>query len=158
MIEIKAIELTEENFKEFGYLLSTSKMKPLENTELAYWGKVAQLNMGETISTGILYGLDREPVIKSLERHINTPEILVAIEGNSIILFGKPKQGIENIDDLRAFYIKQGDAFAIHPKTWHWVAVPVGSKISKFLVVFASGTEEKDLEVRDLPEAIMLSL
>ena len=157
MKEIKAMELTAENFRDYGCLLSSSSAQPLaQNSELTYWGKVCELKMGDVASTGILYGHDREPVIKSLERHVSTPEVLVALEGDSIILFGKPAPDIGNIDDLKAFYIKQGDAFAMHPGTWHWVGIPVGGKSSKFLVVFASGTEANDLEVRDLQEEIKI--
>ena len=133
-------------------------MEPMANdSEITYWGKVSQLKMGDVVSTGVLYTHKREPVIKCLERHVNTPEVLVALEGDSVICFGKPsREGQVGIDGLQAFYIKQGDAFAMHAGTWHWAAVPVKGELSKFLVLFALGTEANDLEVRDLAENLKI--
>ena len=45
----------------------------------------------------------------------------------------------------------------MHAGTWHWVPVPVNREESKFLVVFASGTEAEDLEIRDLPDNIKVN-
>jgi len=113
--------------------------------------------MGKDVSTGILYGHKREPVIKSLERHVDTVEVLVALEGDSAILFAKPSYEFEEgYENFKAFYLRQGDAFAMHRGTWHWIAVPISGDICKFLVMFASGTETNDIEVRNLSEPIKI--
>ena len=156
---IKPGVLTLEVFKEYGHILNLSQGEPLaSNEEITYWGKITELKMSQVISTGILYAHKRECTINSFERHVNTPEILVALEGDSIICFCKPSVSNISIDlnDARAFYIRQGDVIAMHPGTWHWAGFPQNCESSKFLVLFASGTEANDLEVRDLSEAIKI--
>ena len=111
MKEITAVGLTPENFKDYGQILSISKGDPMaDNQEFVYWGKVTELAMTEKVSTGILVCRKREGLIKSLERHTRTPEILVALEGNSLICMAKPESivGADRIAGIQAFYVRQG--------------------------------------------------
>lgn len=157
---LKAIELTNDNFKDYGYIISSSNSNPMaDNDEFLYLGKVSELNMSGNTSTGILIAHKREYLIKKLERHVNTPEILVALEGDSIICLAKPAlEENDKVEGFKAFYIKQGDAFAMHAGTWHWIPIPVSAENSKFLVLFASGTEDNDLVVKDLEMGFKISL
>lgn len=163
MKEIKAIELTPENFKDYGVIISKTKSKPwTENEEITYWGKVLELKISEVVSTGILVNNKREPLVNKMERHVSTPEMLVALEGDSIICMARPScycrccsSGIEGI---KAFYLRQGDAIVMHAGTWHWASYPVDCEASKILVVFASGTEDKDMEIQELDEEVKLNL
>lgn len=159
MKKIKALKLTDDSFADYGYVISQTQEAPIaDNAELTYWGKVSQLKMSDVVSTGIMYAHKRLPIIKSLERHIKTPEILAILEGDSVILFGKSsKEGIDE-ESLKAFYIKQGDAIAMYEGTWHWVGIPVDCDVSKFLVLFACNTEDEDLEVKDLTEEVEIVL
>ena len=131
-----------------------------DTEEFAYWGKITELEMTEKVSTGFLVCRKREGVIKSLERHTRTPEILVALEGDSLICMARPESlsGADQIEGIQAFHVRQGEAFVMHVGTWHWVPFPISQEESKFLVVFASGTEADDLEVRDLADVIKISL
>jgi ureidoglycolate hydrolase len=158
MKELKAVELTGESFKDYGYVVSSVSGEPMaDNAEFKYWGKVSELKMSEFASTGVLLCLKRELIVKQFERHVHTPEMLVALEGNSIICFAKPSvQGKNQIEAIRAFKVKQGTAIAVHEGAWHWIPYPVDCKESKFLVVFASGTEANDLEVKELDEEITI--
>ena len=156
-MELKALPLTQENFKDYGYVLDSTQEPPMaDNAEFRYWGKVTKLKMGEVVSTGVLFGHMREPVVKSLERHLKTPEVMVAYEGDSLICVAKPMANSDKIEDVRVFVIKQGQAFAMHAGTWHWVPFPTNDKMCKFLVMFASETEANDMDVRNLPEEIRI--
>lgn len=155
MKTIKPQSLTAAAFKPFGQVLSLACGKPMaRNTELTYWGKVAQFGMGAKLSTGVLLGHKRSPVVTQLERHVHTPEVLVATEGESVICFGAPS-GKGNITKIKAFRIREGDAFCMHTGTWHWVAFPK-AKQCKFLVLFAAGTEARDLQIRPLNESLRI--
>lgn len=105
-MKILPMELNRENFKDYGFVISSGAGAPMaENTELTFWGKISEFNMGETLSSGILIGHEREPVIKSLERHVKTPEMLVALEGDSVICFARPlEEGKEKIEGVKAFF------------------------------------------------------
>ncbi len=153
-MRIKPLEFNNENFGDFGYILSSPAGTPMaENEELIYWGRVTEFGMGSAISTGVLIVNKRPPVLKSFERHLSTPEILVATEGQSVICFAKPGSGGE-AKDVKTFLVKQGDAFVMHPGCWHWAGYPVGCDKAKLLVIFAKGTEENDLEIIDLAEEV----
>ena len=158
MLELKTIELTAENFRDYGHVISTSSALPTaQNSELTYWGKVSEFKIISPVSTGILLGHEREKVVKSFERHLKTPEMLVALEGESVICFAKPSAaGSDEITGIKAFTLKQGDAFVMNPGTWHWVAFPTNAEKCKFLVLFAEGTEACDLQIKDLPQEIKL--
>jgi len=160
MQEIKAIELTKESFKDYGYIMTNAEGEPLlKNIEFTYWGGISNFKIDSNISTGILYVHDRPLALTKLERHINSPEVLIALEGDSLICLGKPKikDFCSNIiDDIKAFYIKKGDAVVLHSGTWHWAPFPYKYETSKYLVLLANGTEGNDVEVRDLHEEIRI--
>jgi hypothetical protein len=118
MRRVKPVKLTPASFRAYGHVISTRRGRPLaKNTEIIYWGKVSLLEMGKTVSTGVLFGHERKAIVKSLERHTSTPEVLVALEGDSAICFGKPSLGDGQIQGIKAFYIAQGEAIAMHPGT-----------------------------------------
>ena len=156
---IKPLELTAESFKEFGSVLSSEVGAPAaDNDEIKYWGKLSQFSLGSDVSTGIMYVKKRQPVLESFERHLQTPEMLVALEGDSVVCFAKKSPyGSDEIGEVKAFYIKQGDAFVMSPGTWHWAGYPKNDA-AKFLVVFKYGTEEKDLEVKNVSEKVTVDI
>ena len=161
MRKIKAVTLNSESFKDYGQVISNCQAKPITNNEeFTYWGKVAELGISEKMSSGILLARKREGIIRSLERHMRTPEILIALEGDSLICMAKPETtvGMNQIEGIQIFYIHQGEAIAMYLGTWHWIPFPVNQEETRFLVIFASGTEVQDLEVRDLEEVIMASI
>lgn len=121
---------------------------------MTYWSKVSLPKMGKTLSTGVLFGHERQAVVRSLERHKKTSEALVALEGDSIVCFGKPCSSHKRIRGIKAFYVRQGQAICMHTGTWHWAPFPINVKKCKFLVLFATDTETSDLEIRDLPEEV----
>lgn len=158
MRTIKAGKLTPAGFRAYGYVISTARGKPLfDNSELTCWSKVSLLEVGKTASTSVLFCHRRQPVVKKLERHARTPEVLVGLEGDSVVCVGKPSPGRGAIRGIRAFYLRQGDAIAMHAGTWHYPPFPVKAKQCKLLVLFASGTEASDLEYMDLPEEVRIT-
>jgi len=158
MEKLTVVDLNPETFRGYGDVLSVGSTTPMaDSEEITYWGKVAELEMGARVSTGYLACKPRPGVLKQLERHLRTPEILVALHGDSLVCMAKPSApGSRSIDGLKAFRVKQGQAFAMAPGTWHWAGYPVKKADAVFLVVFASGTEGADLEFTDLdvPRAV----
>lgn len=151
MKRLEPVELNAENFKAYGYVISSGQGQPAsDNDEFKYWGKVSRLYMSETASTGVLIGKKRDTVVTKLERHVRTPEILVAVEGDCVICVAN--------QDVQAFYVKQGDAFALYEGTWHWIPYPVDRENCKLLVIFAEGTEDNDLEVKVLDEEVRINI
>jgi ureidoglycolate hydrolase len=154
MDKLSVVDLTPEGFCGYGDVLSVGPGAPMGSSEeFTYWGKVAELEMGPRVSTGYLCCKPRAGVLKRLERHLRTPEILVALRGDSLVCMARPSApGSKVIEGLQAFHVRQGQAFAMAPGTWHWAAFPVGQTEAVFLVVFVSGTEGADLEFTDLDD------
>jgi ureidoglycolate hydrolase len=145
-------ELVSKDFCDFGQLLSTTEASAAaDNTEYTYWGKIGGMVFGEKASSGILLCHKRSFVVESFERHERTPEVLVALDGDSVICLAKP---LTQPTDVKWFKVHQGDAFALHAGTWHWIPFPTNSNESRFLVIFAWGTEESDLHYFDLQNPI----
>jgi len=158
MKTIKASKLTSRGFGPYGQIISTAKGNPSSaNDELTCWSKVSLLNFGKTASTTLLLCHRRESIVKKLERHVHSPEVLVALEGDSIICVGKPSSDRDAIRGLRAFHLRGGEAIAMHAGTWHYLPFPVKAKQCKLLVLFSSKTEESDLKFRDLPEEVRIT-
>ncbi len=155
MKKLTVVEMTPESFVGYGDVLSVGPGAPMGSSEeFTYWGKVAELGMGTRVSTGYLSCKPREGVLRQLERHLRTPEILVALHGDSLVCMARPSaSGNKGIEGLQAFHVRQGQAFAMAPGTWHWAAFPVGKSEAVFLVVFASGTEGADLELMALDDS-----
>jgi ureidoglycolate hydrolase len=152
MEKLTVVEMTPQSFRGYGEVLSVGPGTPMGSSqEFTYWGKVAELQMGSVVSTGYLSCKPRAGVLRQLERHLRTPEILVALRGDSLVCMARPSApGSKGIDGLQAFHVRQGQAFAMGLGTWHWAAFPIGKTEAVFLVVFASGTEGADLEFTDL--------
>jgi ureidoglycolate hydrolase len=152
-----ALALASKEFADFGQYLSHSNTPAAaDNPEYSYWGRVAGMTFGEKASSGILLCHKRELVVKSFERHERTPEVLVALDGgDSLLCLAKPAS---RPTDVRWFEVHQGDAFALHSGTWHWIPFPTEARESRFLVIFAWGTEEGDLHYSDLPLPLRFAL
>lgn len=150
--------LTAKTIEPFGTIISGSVGQPMaDNEEITYWGKIAIVNMPDNISTGIMLVHDREHVITKMERHTGTSEILVAMEGDSVICLAAPSVQEDAITDITALHLKKGDAIALHKGTWHWAAFPWESEGAKFFVIFANDTEANDLETREILTAIHIN-
>jgi ureidoglycolate hydrolase len=151
--KVKAKTLTVTEFSTFGHLLSGREAQFVPAEGFAYGLTLADLPMSEHLCAGLLVCEHRRAVVSKLERHVKTAEILVALEGDSLLCVAA---GAGEKDALAAraaaFYVPQGEALVMHPGTWHWIPFPVGVAGSRFLVVFRKGTGEDDLDYAELFE------
>lgn len=152
MKEFKAYDLSAESFEGYGYVISQQYGEPLaDNEAFTYWDKIAELEIETPISTGIVEGHQEDFTVNVVERHVETPEILVALSGDFVALLGKPDNSTGEVKELKAFYVKQGEAIALSKGTWHSPPIAVEERC-KALVIFKSGTPDNDLEEVELEE------
>lgn len=148
---IKPKKLDAGDFAKFGRILTAYSGEPdADDDVVTYWGGVADADFTGPVSAGMLLGHPRRMATSKLERHLSTPEVLVALDGDALLCVGAPGEPKE----LTAFFVKQGEGVALHAGTWHWTPFPTGDRDCRFLVLFHSGTEKNDLEIRELPEEI----
>lgn len=157
MKELYAEKITTASIANYGFLLSKERDKPIaDNAEIKYWDKISELEMSHTVSTGIVKGFNNTGIVSKMERHKKTPELLVALDGDALILLASADNRFNDSEKLNAFYLKQGEALALKKGIWHSVPMPF-LKECKLLVVFASGTADNDLEIKNLDEKIKVT-
>jgi len=151
---IEQVDLNTEAFKPYGYIVSQPVEEPMADDEvITYWGRIAQTDIKNPVSFGLLHGHRRPLETNKLERHLDTPEVLVALRNDAVIICGKPSIG-DSVDELKAFRVKQGNALCLYSRTWHWTPFPLEGEECTFLVMFAGGTEDCDLEIKKLPHEV----
>lgn len=153
-MKINTTRMNEKNFAEYGtYIVKPSRVDIKE--AYTYTRDMAHLKL-KTSSVGYLSVYPREPRYTSVERHKCTSEMLVVLKGQGTILFSKP--GDDPNEGLSAFYVKEGDAFIMHPSTWHGLITPLECDSVDLLVMFEKDTEDLDMDVQKLREEVILEL
>jgi len=152
------MRLTEENLKGFGRLISSGAIAAnIDEPEFAFSADIAQFTIQGKTTTGILTGKKRPLALEKFERHLRTPEILVALENDSLIAMAKPSETVPEPQHIHLFHVKQGEAFLIVPGTWHWVPFPVDAETCRLLVLFRENTGSEDGGVIEFAEKVHLS-
>jgi ureidoglycolate hydrolase len=120
--------------------------------EYSYHQVLRPDELGESAIMAELVCRQRPLVLRTMERHLDTPEILAAMDGDMIVCAAAP--GVDparcTSAGLRAFLVRRGQALWMDKGTWHWLPFPLGSARVTALLMFREGTGESDIEFRDL--------
>lgn len=162
LISITPVPLSKKDFQPFGQLIEVQAgVRPtVTNATLHYWSGLAKARIHEQMEFGIFTVQAREREVAELERHIRSPELLVGLEGESILVVAPqspPKTGRAHPDPLqvKAFIMKRGQAVILAKGVWHALPFPL-SKESKFLAGFRDGTAQKDLAIRPFRKSVLI--
>ncbi|TFG97921.1 MAG: hypothetical protein E4H13_10395 [Calditrichales bacterium] len=153
---IRTKNVSSENFKNYGYMVTMPELKPTaEGTTYKFWSDIAHYHVdGETeIGLCTVYKED-QTVIASLERHRQTPEILIPIDAP----FDVPVQndGLPG-SPVESFRVHIGQAVVINTNIWHGASIPVGKKECTYFVIFRRGTPGLDVEFKDIPSVEIIA-
>jgi hypothetical protein len=117
------------------------------------------LGPGEIGDSGIMAELicrQRPLVLGKLERHLATPEILAALDGDVIVCAAAP--GVDPARckpaEIRAFTLRRGQALWMDKGTWHWLPFPIRTPQVNLLLIFREGTGDDDIEFRELAQPL----
>jgi ureidoglycolate hydrolase len=160
MAVLKAIPMTRDSARGYAEALTDPAGPPAaDEAAFRYWEKVARFELGRRASAGLLACRRRSLVVDRLERHRNTPELLVALSGDSLVCLAPAAEELDGgrAERLRVFLVRQGEAFLLAPGTWHGLPYPLAAPESRFLVVFRADTESTDLEIRSLAPPVELT-
>ena len=99
---------------------------------------------------------------KCSERHMKTPEFLLPVNGDMILILGPPEYPNEpsrlpDFSRFAAFKIKAGEAVLLKPGVWHYAGMPFEDEIYMYCI-YASGTGENDLALVDFPNGTVLEV
>jgi len=123
---MEATKLTAESIKGFGHLVHrTSKELTIDEEGFSFAADVFKFEDRERLTVGILTGKKREVKLETIERHINTEELLVQLDNDGVIYLAKPSNQTPVRSDIQPFLLKQGEAIVLDKGTWHWIPFPV---------------------------------
>jgi hypothetical protein len=155
-----AEEARSESLQGIGILATPGRGKaPLGAEEFAFEIAVPDLGMPAGLCAGRLACASRPMKLARLERHLRTPEMLSAVDGDAILCAAPPQEPrASGLAGLRALLVRKGQSVVLATGAWHWIPFPTGSANALFLVVFRAETGQDDLGFCDLPEACGISI
>lgn len=83
-MNIMVKRLAAEAFARYGQVLTACKDAPAADDDvITYWGGVGSAAFDAPVSAGMPFGHPRRMATRRLERHLKTPEILVALHAGA---------------------------------------------------------------------------
>lgn len=151
MITINTKPITEDNFKKFGKVVKSPKGEPTaQAADFKFWSDIANYEIDGSTEIGICT-VYKQPknIINGMERHLETPEILIPIDAPFVLPL--LKEG-ETEEQSKAFQVDIGEAVIIDKAVWHGACLPVGKEESSYFVIFRKGTPNEDVYKKEIKE------
>ncbi|RJP61356.1 MAG: hypothetical protein C4543_03600 [Ignavibacteriales bacterium] len=151
MITINSKPITEDNFIKFGKVVKSPKGEPTaQATDFKFWSDIANYEIDGATEIGICT-VYKQPksIINGMERHLDTPEILIPIDAPFVLPLLKEGEAEEQSE---AFQVDIGEAVVIDKAVWHGACLPIGKEESSYFVIFKKGTPNEDVYKKDIKE------
>jgi hypothetical protein len=157
-MKIKAKEISAAELRGIGRLLFSPSAPTVKTPEECGWSIIGEdLGLTDPCCAGAMDCAPRPMVVTRMERHTKTPEILTAIEGDSVMCIAPAQEPVGGaLKGIRAITVRKGQAFILETGAWHWIPFPVGAQPSRFLVIFRRRTGEDDLQFGALAESVSI--
>jgi ureidoglycolate hydrolase len=148
MISMKVIKADSLNFSRYGSVVSTPEGSPTsEGSDYRFWSDIGNYNIKGDTEVGICTVYKTEhTAINTIERHLNTPEILIPIDAPFIL----PVYSGDKDEPMEYFQVNIGEAIIINEAVWHGPCLPVGKEESSYFVIFRRKTPFEDVEKKQL--------
>ena len=164
-MKIKVQTLDGKSFMPFGDLIGRPETKPeISTPEIDVWPDIS--NIESYNGKGQFYWLDmkipRPFICDSFEKHKNSEEVLIPIEGQSIVVFGLSEDSICENEDLdpdtvKAFIFDGSMGVKIKKGVWHWIPFPL-SKSASFALILKKESHKDDLLIKDFKKTEGLTI
>ena len=141
---IKPVSITKDNFSQFGDVISTKDIKPIEinNGYAKRYDEIANLNTskdnGET-TISIFSALKRNFPMKidMMEKHPLGSQAFIPMKETTFLAFVAPNGDKPDLNKIEAFIIPPGIGINYKPGTWHFPLI--STEDMNFLVVDRKG-------------------
>ncbi|HEX2983323.1 MAG TPA: ureidoglycolate lyase [Ignavibacteriales bacterium] len=145
---VKSKKIDNNNIKKFGHAVVSQTGEPsMQGETFKFWSDIADYQINGETEIGICTVYKQHVnEITGIERHMETPEILVPIDAPFILPL--LKEG-DNENALEAFKVDVGEAVVIDKAVWHGACFPVGKEKSSYFVIFKKGTPFNDMHKKD---------
>ncbi|MBN1300171.1 MAG: ureidoglycolate lyase [Melioribacteraceae bacterium] len=146
---IKVKKVNQENFKKFGGIATTPPSTPTsQSLDYKFWSDITSFKINGETEIGLCTVYKQpENILQGMERHLNTPEILIPIDAPFMLPL--LLEGDEQ-DKLEVFKVDVGEAVVINKGVWHGACLPVEVKESNYFVIFKKGTPHSDVEKKTI--------
>jgi ureidoglycolate hydrolase len=151
MFTIKPKQITEDNFKKFGKVVKSPKGEPTAQADdFKFWSNIANYAIDGSTEIGICT-VYKQPMnlINGMERHLQTPEILIPIDAPFVLPLLKEGDSEEAAE---AFQVNIGEVVVIDKAVWHGACLPVGKEESSYFVIFRKDTPNEDVYKKEITE------
>ena len=142
---IKPVPITKDNFSQFGDMISTSEIKPIEinNGYAKRYDGIANLNTskdnGET-TISIFSALKRNFPMKidMMEKHPLGSQAFIPMKETTFLAFVAPNGEKPDLNKIEAFVVPPGIGINYKPGTWHFPLI--STEDMNFLVIDRKGS------------------
>jgi len=143
-IIIKPKKITNKNFKKFGEVISTKKIKPINinNGYAKRFDNLCKINTslkkGNTIMSIFSTRKRKFPMnIKMMEKHPLGSQAFIPMKETKFLVFVAPKGKKPNVKKIESFIIPKQTGINYKPGIWHFPLI--STKNMNFLVIDRKG-------------------
>ena len=143
-IIIKPKKITSKNFKKFGEVISTKKIKPINinNGYAKRFDNLCKINTslkkGNTIMSIFSARKRKFPLnIKMMEKHPLGSQAFIPMKETKFLVFVAPKGKKPNVKKIESFIIPKQTGINYKPGIWHFPLI--STKNMNFLVIDRKG-------------------
>tara|TARA_B100001167_G_scaffold137837_1_gene87328 strand:- start:364 stop:861 length:498 start_codon:yes stop_codon:yes gene_type:complete len=143
-IIIKPKKITSKNFKKFGEVISTKKIKPINinNGYAKRFDSLCKINTslkkGNTIMSIFSTRKRKFPMnIKMMEKHPLGSQAFIPMKETKFLVFVAPKGKKPNVKKIESFIIPKQTGINYKPGIWHFPLISI--KNMNFLVIDRKG-------------------
>ncbi len=153
-MDLKAVDLSEQAMRGIGQvLIERGRQAVKAGEDFSYIQTNNALGLEAPVSSGSLECLPRPKKVSRMERHLKTPEMLVALDGDATVCLAPPQEAQGGtLRGVTAVNMRAGDVMILDPGAWHWIPFPRDKKPVRYLVVFRALTGQDDLHFCDFTE------
>lgn len=134
-MNIKAVRLSETNFKEYGWTMrKPERGADAENEQLSYWDN--SIVLSNFTGNGVLGFLEVKKVpieLKMLDLLTESIRIYLSLDAKPSVQFvalNEPGTYRPVLETLKAFILEGGEGVAIDKGVWHWTPYALTEKAS----------------------------
>jgi ureidoglycolate lyase len=159
-MKIKQVEMinlervSNEEFAPYGQIWGRAEGEPLEVLEnLTFYAYDAELEPAvEMVETGLLVCNKKGRDVRYFERHPQTSEIFIPIEGECVFIMAPCNSGeaMPEASGIKAFYLAGGLGVALPAGNWHWPPIPLQDSVK--LLLIRKGSKADPCDTVDLQE------
>ena len=162
-IIIKPKKITQKNFKKFGDLISTRKIKPINvnNGYAKRFNNLCRINTslkkGNTIMSIFSAKKRRFPMkIDMMEKHPLGSQAFVPMSETKFLVFVAPKGKKPNTKKIESFIVPKLNGINYKPGIWHFPLI--STKNMNFLVIDRKGGTGNNLIIHSFKKNEKISL